>query len=64
MIVDITEPDIESKMAIIKSKLDENGLTLAEDIVEYIATSMPGSIRELEGSLNTVIMQIQLKNVI
>lgn len=61
MIVDITEPDIESKMAIIKSKLDENGLTLAEDIVEYIATSMPGSIRELEGSLNTVIMQIQLK---
>lgn len=61
MIVDITEPDTESKMAIIKSKLDENGLVLTEDVVEYIATSISGSIRELEGSLNTVICQIQLK---
>lgn len=61
MIVDITEPDTESKIAIIKSKLDENGLALADDVVEYIAASMSGSIRELEGSLNTVICQIQLK---
>ncbi len=61
MIVDITEPDLESKMAIIKSKLDENGLSLAEDIIEYVATSISGSIRELEGSLNAIICQIQLK---
>ena len=61
MIVDITEPDLESKMAIIKSKLDENGLSLSEDIVEYVATSISGSIRELEGSLNAIICQIQLK---
>ena len=61
MIVDITEPDLESKMAIIKSKLDENGLSLSEEIVEYVATSISGSIRELEGSLNAIICQIQLK---
>lgn len=61
MIVDITEPDTESKMAIIKAKLDENALTLTDDVIEYIATSISGSIRELEGSLNTVICQIQLK---
>jgi chromosomal replication initiator protein len=61
MIVDITEPDIESKMAIIKAKLDESGLNLTNDIIEYIAESISGSIRELEGSLNTVICQIQLK---
>ncbi len=61
MIVDITEPDIESRTAIIRSKLDENGLALPDDVVEYIATAISGSIRELEGSLNTVICQIQLK---
>jgi chromosomal replication initiator protein len=61
MIVDVTEPDIESRTAIIRSKLDENGLSLPDDVVEYIATSISGSIRELEGSLNTVICQIQLK---
>ncbi len=61
MIIDVTEPDIESRIAIIKSKLDENSLVLPDDVVEYIATSISGSIRELEGSLNTVICQIQLK---
>ncbi len=61
MIVDITEPELESKIAIIKSKLDENGISLADDIVEYVATSISGSIRELEGSLNTLICNIQLK---
>ncbi len=61
MIVDITEPDTESKMAIIKAKLDENGLALGEDIIEYVASAISGSVRELEGSLNMVICQIQLK---
>lgn len=61
MIVDVTEPDIESRTAIIRSKLDENGLVLAPEVIEYIATAISGSIRELEGSLNTVICQIQLK---
>jgi chromosomal replication initiator protein len=61
MIIDITEPDLESKMAIIKSKLDENSLNLSNEVVEFIAISISGSIRELEGSLNTVICQIQLK---
>lgn len=61
MIVDVTEPDIESRTAIIRSKLDENSLVLSPEVVEYIATAISGSIRELEGSLNTVICQIQLK---
>ncbi len=61
MIVDITEPETESKIAIIKSKLQENGIDLADDVVEYIALSISGSIRELEGTLNTIICQIQFK---
>ncbi len=61
MIVDVTEPEAESKIAIIKAKLEENGLDLADDIIEYIAISISGSIRELEGTLNTIICQIQFK---
>ncbi len=61
MIVDVTEPEIESKVAIIKSKLEENGIDLSDDITEYIALSISGSIRELEGTLNTIICQIQFK---
>jgi len=62
MIVDVTEPDFESRVAIVKSKLSEIGLDLSNDIVEYIASSVSNSIRELEGSLNTIICQAQLKN--
>lgn len=61
MIVDINEPDFESRLAIIKAKLDQNSLDLTDDIINYIAESLSGSIRELEGSLNTIICQIQLK---
>lgn len=61
MIVDINEPDTESKIAIIKKKLEENGLDLTDEIIEYIAFSITGSIRELEGTLNTIICQIQFK---
>ncbi len=61
MIVDVTEPEIESKIAIIKSKLEENGVDLSDEIIEYVATSIRGSIRELEGTLNVIICQIQFK---
>lgn len=62
MIVDITEPDYESRLAILKAKLHDTGINLPDEITEYIATSIQGNIRELEGSLNTVICQTQLKN--
>ena len=61
MIVDISEPDYESRLAIIKTKTSETGIHLDQDVLEYIAESIQGNIRELEGSLNTVICHIQLK---
>jgi chromosomal replication initiator protein len=62
MIVDISTPDTESKIAILQAKCKEQGVFIDNEIIEYMATSMKGSIRELEGSLNTLICQIQLKN--
>ncbi len=62
MIVDVTEPEYESRLAIIKVRLREFNIVLEEDVIEYVATSIQGNIRELEGSLNLIICQYRLKN--
>jgi chromosomal replication initiator protein len=62
MIVDISEPEYESRLAIIKVKLRELNIVLDEDLIEYVAGAMQGNIRELEGSLNLIVCQYRLKN--
>jgi chromosomal replication initiator protein len=62
MIVDISEPEYESRLAILKVKLRELGVDLEEELVEYVASSVQGNIRELEGSLNLIVCQYRLKN--
>jgi chromosomal replication initiator protein len=64
MIVDISEPEYESRLAILKVKLRELNLELGDDVVEYVAGAVQGNIRELEGSLNTIVCQYRLKNKI
>lgn len=62
MIVDVTEPEYESRLAILKMKARESGVEFEQDILEYVAEVIQGNIRELEGSLNTIICQYRLKN--
>ena len=62
MIVDISQPDHESRIAIIKNKSSQSNFLIPDEIVNYLATSVEGSIRELEGILNSIICQAQLKN--
>jgi chromosomal replication initiator protein len=62
MIVDISEPEYESRLAILKVKLRDQNLDLDQSITEYIASAIQGNIRELEGSLNTIIIQYRMKN--
>lgn len=61
MAVAINEPDHESRMAIIKTKAESTGLSLSDQAIEYLSLSVPGNIREIEGMLNTVLCQTQLK---
>ena len=60
MIVDIPAPDLESRTAILRAKAAQNSITLNEDVISYLAESIEGNIRELEGALNTVMCQTQL----
>lgn len=62
MIVDIPQPDHESRVAILKAKIEQLGVTLSNDILNYLSENTPGNIRELEGALNAVICQTELKN--
>jgi chromosomal replication initiator protein len=61
MIVDVIEPDYESRVAVLRSKVKEKGIAVEEGVLEYIAASVESNIRELEGNLNTLIMQTQLR---
>ncbi len=62
MIVDIGEPEYESRVAILKSKCKDQNINISDEILNYVASVIPGNVRELEGSLNALICQIQLKN--
>ncbi|PIP58066.1 MAG: chromosomal replication initiator protein DnaA [Candidatus Vogelbacteria bacterium CG22_combo_CG10-13_8_21_14_all_37_9] len=61
MIVDISKPNYESRLSIIKAKAKINNYQLPEETFEYLASIVQDSIRELEGVLNTVYCQSQAK---
>lgn len=61
MIAEIPEPDLESRLAIIRAKLESHGFSLPDDIVAYIAENLRGNIREIEGVLNMIVCKSQLK---
>ena len=61
MIIDISPADTESRMAILKTKARINNFNLSDEIASYLATAVDGSIRELEGVLNAIVCQSQLK---
>lgn len=61
MIIDIARPEYESRIAILQAKLKQNNFILSEESLDYIASHVEGNIRELEGIINTLIMQIELR---
>ncbi len=62
MIVDIPPPDHESRLQIIKKKSALSGVFLDDSIIDFLATTIEGNIRELEGVVNIVAMQTQIRN--
>lgn len=61
MIVDIPAPDHESRMAILRSKALLHSLNLSNEVIEFLAQSVDGNIRELEGILNSISIQTTLR---
>jgi chromosomal replication initiator protein len=61
MVVDLPEPDHESRMAILRAKSRQNNFSLDEETIEFLSKQIEGSIRDLEGILNSIIIQSQLR---
>lgn len=62
MIADISLPDYETRMAILKLKIKEREVSIPEQILDYIANNVKDNIRELEGALNKLIAYKKLNN--
>lgn len=52
---DVQKPDLETRIAIIQSKLYSEGVVIPDDVVEYLARNIDSNIRELEGVLISLI---------
>jgi chromosomal replication initiator protein len=64
MVIDIPAPDHESRVAIIKSKCASINLFIDDGIIDYLADSIRGNIRDLEGVINLIVCQTETKNKI
>ena len=63
LVADIQPPELETKIAIIKSKSEINKVKLTPDIVNYIATVIDNNVREIEGILSKLHAYSQLMHV-
>lgn len=52
--VEITPPDLETRIAILRSKVEEDHIDIGNDTLNYIAGQIDTNIRELEGALTKV----------
>jgi chromosomal replication initiator protein len=57
---DLTAPEFETRIAILRKKMYLEGIELSNDIVEYIALSITNNIRELEGALISIVAHSSL----
>lgn len=57
---DLQAPDVETRKAILRQKLQNDGIEMADDVIEYIAYNINANVRELEGALISLIAQSSL----
>jgi len=55
LIADLTAPDLETRIAILRAKAEEAAVPITSDVVEFIARKVVSNIRELEGALNRIV---------
>lgn len=53
--VDISPPDYELKVAIIKNKLKRENIVIGEEVISYIASNIGNDVRQLEGSITRLV---------
>jgi chromosomal replication initiator protein len=59
---DIQPPDLETRIAILKRKSEDDGIELPQDVIEFIAINVTSNIRELEGCLISLLAKSSLED--
>ena len=60
--IDITKPDYETRVAILKKKAESQNIYVSEEVLSYIAERIDSNVRELEGALLKIISYAGIKN--
>jgi chromosomal replication initiator protein len=55
LIADLTAPDLETRIAILRAKAEDQNAGIPSDVLEFIARKVVSNIRELEGALNRIV---------
>lgn len=63
MTVDISTPDFETRVAIVRSKAREHNISLASEIAEFLASHFQSNIRELEGALTKLLAHCEMRRM-
>lgn len=62
MMADIASPDLETRVAILRSKCADLRVVVPDEVLHEIATLVQSNVRELEGALTKIVAYHQLKN--
>ncbi|MBI4388474.1 MAG: chromosomal replication initiator protein DnaA, partial [Candidatus Omnitrophica bacterium] len=62
LVADIQPPDIETRVAILRKRVEEQGIEIADEVLFLIAEKIKSNIRELEGALVRVVAYSSLTN--
>jgi len=62
LLTDIQPPDVETRLAILRTRVENDNITIEHDILEFIASNITDNIRELEGALIRATAYAQLTN--
>ena len=55
LIADLTPPDLETRIAILRSKAEDQAVPIGSEVIEFVARKIVSNIRELEGALNRIV---------
>ncbi len=62
ILADISSPDYETRVAILRKKEESDGYNIDDEVIKYVASNIKSNIRELEGALNKLIALSHLEN--